>query len=266
LAAAKAGDTSISVAAGSNITVGDTLTVDTGERKELVKVTNVSIQAGIAPGGTGRGGGRSGRGGAAQGTIELAEPLKLDHASGVDVSDVGTGISFTPATKFPHTSGDAVQAMGSGVTLDKPLDNAHEYGSAVVNPQVTTAGYQGSPTPNQWFGGTLSTSAGSIALMDAGGRVVVDAIVFGSQQSSSSANGTIASPELATLEGDQSKGGCIVVAAGAGRGGFGRGSGTPTADATSRSLTRTSDGADTDNNCTDFTTQTATPGATNQRP
>ena len=51
--------------------------------------------------------------------------------------------------------------------------------------------------------------------MDARG-VVVDAIVYGSQQSNSSANGTITSPEIAILEGDQSQGGCIVVVPGPG--------------------------------------------------
>ena len=66
-------------------------------------------------------------------------------------------------------------------------------------------------TTDQWYGVPLSATAGSVALMDAG-SLVVDAMVYGSQQSNSSANGTITSPELATLEGDQSQGGCIVVA------------------------------------------------------
>ena len=54
--------------------------------------------------------------------------------------------------------------------------------------------------------------------MDASGTLIVDAIVYGSQQSNSSANGTISSPEIATLEGDQSQGGCIVVVPGSGSG------------------------------------------------
>jgi hypothetical protein len=181
------------------------------------------------------------------------------------MSDVGTGISFSPATKIPHTSGDAVQALGSGITLDRPLDNVHEYGAAVVNPQAPAAGYQGMPPPNQWFGSALSPSAGSIALMDAAGKVVVDAMVYGSQQSSSSANGTIASPELATLEGVQDKGGCIVVVPQSGRGGRGRGAAAGGAPAPIRSAGRTSDGTDTDSNCTDFQLQAPTPSAPNQR-
>ena len=147
-----------------------------------------------------------------------------------------------------------MQALGSGITLDRPLAKGHAYGAAVVNPLATTAGYQGPPAPNQWFGGVLSARAGSIALMDASGVVVVDAIVYGSQQSNSSANGTIASPELATLEADQGKGGCIAVVPA--QGGFG-----PAAAAAStgnRSLGRFPDGFDTDSLCTDFLTQPAT--------
>jgi len=83
---------------------------------------------------------------------------------------------------------------------------------------------------------------------------IVDAIVYGSQQSNSSGNGTITSPELAVLEGDQGKGGCIAVAPAGGR--FG-GRGGP-ADSSSRSVGRFPDGADTDNNCTDFLVQSIT--------
>jgi non-reducing end alpha-L-arabinofuranosidase len=261
-AAATADATSIMVAAVANISVGDLLTVDTGGHKELVTVASVGspVGGGAAAGGAGRGGGMRGAGGAAQ--VELAAPLKLDHRSGVDVSDPGTGISFAPATKFTHISGDALQALGGGITLDSPLSKGHEYGAAVVNAQAATMGYQGPPAPNQWFGGVMSASAGSIALMDAGGAAVVDALVYGSQQSSSSGNGTITSPELAILEGDQSKGGCIAVVSGAGGGGRGRGA--PATGGASRSLGRVTDGADTDSNCSDFRSQASTPGAPNQ--
>ncbi len=222
-AAAVAGSTNIKLAALANIAIGDTLTIGTGARKELAKVAAVG-----APG-TG---------------VTLAAPLKFDNMSGVDVSDVGTGITFSPATRFPHMSGDAVQALGRGITLDSPLTQAHSYGAPVVNTLVKTAGYQGSPQPNQWFGGSLSARAGSIALLNPGG-VIVDAMVYGSQQSSSSGNGTIASPELATLEGDQGKGGCIVVV-------------PMVAGGEGRSRGRFPDGADADSNCTDFLLQSAT--------
>jgi hypothetical protein len=244
------------------MTVGDTLHVGTGAREELVTVKSI-VSVSAAPAGGGRGGFGGGVGGVGRaGEIELAAPLKFNHMSGIDISDVGTGISFSPATRFQHVSGDAVQALGGGITLDRPLARSHEYGAAVINPLATSGSYQGPPTPNQWFGSPLSTSAGSIALFDASGKVLVDGMVFGSRQSSSSANGTIASPEIATLEGDQSQGGCIVVVSTAGRGGPGRGAAP--AGATNQSVARVPDGADTDNNCEDFRLQTPTPGATNQ--
>ena len=222
--AAVAGVTNIKVAANSNMTVGDMLTVGTGGRMELVKITNIGST------------GASGTG------IDLAVPLRFDHISGVDVSDPGTGISFSPATRFKHKSGDAVQALGSGITIDSPLIRNHEYGAAVINPLATTEGYQGPPSPDQWYGDPFSASAGSIALMDASGEVLVDAMVYGSQQSNSSANGPITSPEIAILEGDQSQGGCIVVVPRASSGaGISRG--------------RFPDGFDSDNNCTDFLVQ-----------
>jgi hypothetical protein len=259
--AANAGATQIKIAANSDMTIGDTLTVATGQRTELVKVKSI-VSVSLAPAGGGRGG-RGGFGAGVGGEVELAAPLRFNHMSGINVSDAGTGISFSPATRFSHVSGDAVQALGSGITLDSPLAKSHEYGAAVVNSLATTGSYQGPPAPNQWFGNPLSTSAGSIALLGASGKVVVDGMVFGSRQSSSSANGTIASPEIATLEGVQSQGGCIVVVPSAGRGGPGRGA--PPAGATNRSAGLSSDGADTDNNCTDFQLQTPTPGASNQR-
>jgi hypothetical protein len=86
---------------------------------------------------------------------------------------------------------------------------------------------------------------------------VVDAVVYGTQQSNSSANGTITSPDLATLEGEQGGGGCIVVLPVPGLGaGISRG--------------RFPDGADADNLCQDFKLQpyatisaASTPGALN---
>jgi non-reducing end alpha-L-arabinofuranosidase len=230
-----AGATNIKVAANANMTAGDTLTIDTGQRREVVTVIGI------------------GDAGANGSGVNISTPLRLDHRSGVDVSDVGTGISFSPATKFAHRSGDAVQALGSGITLDSPLAKSHAYGDAVVNFSDTTSGYQGPPLPEQWFGGTLSNRAGSIALLDASGAVVVDAIVYGSQQSNSSANGFIVSPEIATLEAEQRQGGCIAVVPTTGRGG-----GAPGADAVNRSVGRFPNGFDADSLCTDFLVQPVT--------
>jgi hypothetical protein len=126
----------------------------------------------------------------------------------------------------------------------------HQAGAAVVNSGNTAVGYLGSKTPNQLYGNPLSATAGSIALMDASGEVFVDAVVYGSQQSNSSANGTITSPEIATLEGDQSQGGCIVVTLNSDRGFRPSSTSLPY-----RSAGRYPDGEDSDNNCRDFMLQ-----------
>jgi len=237
-ASASAGATNIKLAADADVSAGDTLTISTGSRKEIVKVARVGSA------------GANGTG------VELVAPLQLDHATSVDVSDPGTGISFKPATHNVHLSADAVQPLGSGITLDRPLTRSHSYGAPVRGASTSEVGYQG-PSPNQWFGDSLSAAAGSLALLDASGMAVVDAMVYGSQQSNSSANGTIASPELATLEGDQGKGGCIAVV-------------SRLVGGTGFSLGRYPDGMDTDSNCTDFHVQAtaalaapSTPGAVN---
>ncbi|WP_448663915.1 arabinofuranosidase catalytic domain-containing protein [Sphingomonas sp. CJ20] len=236
-----AGATNIKLADVSRLSVGDTLSLGTGQRLEWIKVAAIGTAG-------------------AQGTgVTLAAPLKRDQIDGVDVAGPGTGIGFTPATRFAHVSGDAVQALGSGIVLDRPLARAHAPGTPVGNPQVTTAGYQG-PAPQLWFGGDLSIRGGAISLTDPSGKVIVDAIVYGSQQSNSSASGVITAPEIATLEGDQHQGGCIAVIPGAGSG--------PSAPATAiaasapgapnRSVGRSPDGADRDSLCYDFIVQPAT--------
>jgi len=207
----------VRLAASERVRVGDVLTIGTGQRKEEARVAEVGAE------------------------VTLAEPLRQGHAAGVDVSDMGTGIEFRPATKWAHRSGEAVQALGRGLRLDRALEQGYAWGTPVVNAAAESGGYRSGPAPAQWFGGMLSARAGSMALKDASGEVVVDGLVYGSQQSSSSGNGTIASPELATLEGEQSQGGCLVVAPVVGR-----------------SRGRLPDGADEDQMCTDF----RTPGGT----
>ena len=88
--------------------------------------------------------------------------------------------------------------------------------------------------------------------------------MYGSQQSNSSANGTIASPELAVLEGEQQGGGCIAVVPRAmspfqlAR--MPKGTVPPPV-----CIIRWPDGNDADALCTDFRQTTApTPGAPNQ--
>jgi hypothetical protein len=105
-------------------------------------------------------------------------------------------------------------------------------------------GYSGTAVPDQSYATVLVANAAAIALRDAGGSRVVDSLVYGSKQSSSSANGFIVSPSLA-------EGGCIAVAPG-------------NTAAPGKSLIRVHDGADTDSNCADFASTTqATPGAAN---
>jgi hypothetical protein len=114
----------------------------------------------------------------------------------------------------------------------------------VVDAAVTNAGYQGPPTPDQWFGGpALSASAGNMVLRDAHG-LVADSLNYGS----------LVDPWLA--EGYQGKSGsgqagCTVTAPG-------------TSSGAGRSASRIPDGTDTDSNCTDFArTNHPTPSGAN---
>jgi len=245
---AKAGDSIIKLSANSNMTVGDVLTIGTGARKETAVVKQI-INVVEAP--VGRGFGQGGSANNSPGEVELTTPLKFDHMLDVDVSDPGTGISFTPATRYDHKSAEAVQALGNGIELENQLNKSHELGAAVVNPSITTTGFQGGIAPDQWYGGPLSSAAGSIVLMDSKGKIVVDAMVYGTQQSNSGANGTVTTPEIAVLEGNQAQGGCIVVASNTTRG-FGI---STSAGESNKSYGLFPDGADNDNNCKDFRVQ-----------
>ena len=234
---AKAGDMTLYIDTTEDLTPGQEITVDTGQRKEiaLVKSVLVSARKHIR-----RFGEPTPPEPPQTGQVELTEPLLQDHAQGVDVSSPGTGIRFTPATRFAHESGDALQPLGAapaGIFAD------------------------GQPETGLAFSYALSPAAGSVALVDPTTGTVLDAVVYGSQQSNSSANGTIASPELATLEGDQRGGGCIAVVP----------QGVPAflrdrfPDAVRAvCLVRFPDGSDADRLCSDFhRTVQPTPGAAN---
>ena len=94
------------------------------------------------------------------------------------------------------------------------------------------------------------------------GDVLIDAVVYGSKQSNSSANGTIARPDLAVLEGDQSQGGCLAVVPQMRRPyGMNAGSTPPSA----QSLIRFPDGNDKDALCEIRISENPTPGARNTR-
>jgi non-reducing end alpha-L-arabinofuranosidase len=191
----------------------------------------------------------------AQGTgLDLAAPLKFNHAANMPFSVRGTGISFTPATAFAHSSNEPVQRLGTGVMLDKPLVQAHAINAVVLDAQVSTAGYQGTPAPNQWFGGpALSPGAGAMVLSDAAG-LVVDSLNYGGLVDPWASEGYQATSGAG-------QGGCRVPTPGSGGAGSGGGFGGPAAPAVSiphRSAGRFPDGRDTDSNCTDFLMQPAT--------
>lgn len=225
-APAAKGATNIKVSSTGTITAGDTIRLDIGSRIESVTVASVGT---AGSGGTG---------------LTLTAPLKFAHSSNLPFSDRGTGVSFSPATKFAHSSNEPVRPLGSGITLDKPLDNPHGINAPLVADGVTSAGYQGSPAPDQWFGGPALSTAGNMVLRDAAGRV-----------SDSLNYGRLVDPWLA--EGYQG-------ASGTGRAGCTAAVPAVTAgDGTSAA--RYPDGADTDSNCADFmTTRKPTPGASNE--
>ena len=189
--------------------------------------------------------------------LDLDAPLKFSHASNLPFSDRGTGVSFEPATAFAHSSNEPVQALGTGITLDRPLAKEHAINAVVRDAAVTTAGYQGKPAPNQWFGGpefvtnavlfgrfNISFREGSMLLRNASG-LVVDSLNYGGLVDPWAAEGYQGSS-------GSEQSGCHAPTPGEAMG-FGPG----TAGAANTSAGRFPDGADSDSNCNDFLTQAA---------
>ncbi len=231
-AAAAAGATSLKVTSTASLTAGDTIKLDIGTSAETVTIASVGTAG-------------------ARGTgLTLTAPLRFAHAANLPFSDRGTGITFTPATKFAHSSDEPVQALTSSVTLGRPLRHNHAINDPVLDSSVTTAGYQGSPAPDLWFGGpALSSSEGAIVLSDRKG-VVADSLNYG---------GIVDPPTAEGYQGTSGAGqaGCFapspVLAGGTGPAGVGR------------SDIRLPDGNDSDSNCADFAiTNRPTPGSANQ--
>jgi non-reducing end alpha-L-arabinofuranosidase len=185
--------------------------------------------------------------------LDLAAPLRFNHAANMPFGDRGTGITFQPATAFPHSSNEPVQALGTGITLDSPLAKNHPIDAVVRDAAVTTAGYQGTPAPNQWFGGpALSPGAGSIVLRDAASLVdspslVIDSLNYGLLTDPWAAKGYQATS-------GPGESGCRTTTPITPGGPARPGSPAPVAF---RSAGRYPDGADTDSNCTDFLVQAA---------
>ncbi len=251
---ATAGATNIRVRNVNGFVVGDRLAIGTPANRETVAITAVGTA-----GPTGAGvdftpalarAHPSREDVVAQGTgLDLAAPLRFNHAANLPFSVRGTGISFQLATAFAHSSNEPVQPLGAGITLDSPLARDHAIDAVVRDAAVTTAGYQGNPAPNQWFGGpALSTSAGNMVLRDAAG-MVVDSLNYGLLVDPWASEGY-----QATSGAGES--GCRVTSPGTGGRGFG-GPGAPAATMPHRSAGRFPDGLDTDSNCTDFLVQSA---------
>lgn len=196
--------------------------------------------------------------------ITLAAPLKFAHAANLPFANRGTGITFQPATRFPHSSNEPVQALGTGITVDTGLAAAHPIHTAVRDAAVTTAGYQGTPAPNQWFGGPelatqsplfgriITVKEGSLVLRDAAG-LVVDSLNYGGLVDPWAAQGYQA-------EAGVKASGCFALVPGA-PGLFDPPQPPP---ANANSAGRFPDGADTASNCADFHGPASpTPGAAN---
>ncbi|HVN93223.1 MAG TPA: hypothetical protein VMT38_05990, partial [Terracidiphilus sp.] len=255
--------TLIKVRSVRGFAVGSKITIGTPANRQTVTITEVGT---AGPRGTGIAfepaldqAHINGEGVVEPGTgLDLAAPLKFDHAANLPFSDRGTGISFEPATAFAHISNEPIQALGTGITLDAPLASDHAINAVVRDAAVTTAGYRGSPAPNQWFGGpelvtvspqfgrNITVREGSMVLRDASG-LVVDSLNYGGLVDPWAAEGFQAASGLG-------KSGCFVTTPGP-AGGFG-----PFAppSASNTSAGRLPDGRDTDSNCDDFVTSPAT--------
>ena len=250
---AGAGATNIKVRNANGFTVGDKLTVGTPADHEIVTITAVGAASAAGAGvdftpalakphlnrefvvaqGTG---------------LDLAAPLKFNHAANLPFSVKGTGITLQGETAFAHSSNEPVQPLGTGITLDSPLAKEHAIHAVVRDAQVTTAGYQGAPVPNQWFGGpALAPGAGNMVLRDAAG-LVVDSLNYGLLVDPWASEG---------YHGASGAGqsGCRVPTPG---GAVGFGPAAAAVVTTNRSAGRFPDGADTDSNCADFLLQPAT--------
>ena len=263
-AQASAGATSIRVRPVRGLTVGGKLTIGTPANRQTVTITAINAPSregitvdftpaleaahisdeGVVQPGTG---------------LELSAPLQFNHSANLPFSDRGTGISFQPATAHPHISDEPVRPLGTGITLDSALTRSHAIDSVIRDASDTTAGYQGTPAPDLWFGGpelatnapffnfTITRREGSMVLRDAADHVV-DSLNYGG----------LVDPWAA--EGYQGKSGpenngCYVTAPGWAGAVWPP---MPTAGASDTSAGRFPDGADTDSNCNDFVTPPAT--------
>ncbi len=250
---ASAGATTITVRNGNGLVVGGKLTIGTPANHETVNITAV---AAASPAGASvdftpalTNAHRNREFVVAPGTgLDLAAPLKFNHAANLPFSAQGTGVSFLPESAYAHSSNEPVLPLGAGITLDSPLAKDHAIDAMIRDAAVTTAGYQGTPAPNQWFGGpALSATAGSMVLRDAAG-LVVDSLNYGGLVDPWASKGYQGTSGIGEA-------GCRVPVPAAGRGG---GPAASPISTPNRSAGRFPDGVDTDSNCKDFRLQPAT--------
>jgi hypothetical protein len=261
-ARADAGATNIKVRNVHGFAVGDKLNIGTPANHQTITVTSIGTAGSAGSGIEFTSALEQAHGNdevvVAPGTgLDLAAPLKFNHADNLPFSNRGTGISFEPPTAFEHSSNETLQALGSGITLDGPLAKAHEIDAVVHDVAVKTAGYQGTPEPNQWFGGpeltthapffdrTVARREGSMVLRDDSG-LVVDSLNYGGLVDPWAAEG------YQGVSGTEQSG-CHVQAPGAVMS-FGA---AEADNASNVSVGRFPDGADSDSNCVDFLKQAA---------
>ena len=230
---AKPGDTNIKVFSVENISVGDKIRLDIdseGHGIETVTVKSVGTACSRNPNhGPFKEGEDVGTG------LELEAPLKYAHSHNMPYSVWGTGVTFEPATKFDHSSNEPVLALIYAIVLDEPLSKSHPVDEVVYDSKVVTAGYCGSAEADQLYGGpVLSTNGGNMTLRDKKGNII-DALNYGA----------VVDPWLSEgyhAESGNNKSGSFAPLPGRGR--FSAG--------------RFPDGADTDDNKTDFSVQLGT--------
>ncbi len=266
MASSAPGATSIKVRGMNHFAAGEKLIIGTPANQETVTISSATgegragIDIAFAPALAKEH--INGEGVITPGTgLDLAAPLKFNHAANLPFGDQGTGITFEPATAFSHSSNEPVTPLGTGITLDSALTKDHAIDTVVRDAAVKTAGYQGTKAPNQWFGGPTLTAAsastfggppatltsGSMVLRDAAG-MVVDSLNYGGLVDPWAAQGYQAAS-------GQEENGCYVSVPGV------PGSWGPAAasvSSTDVSAGRFPDGADSNSNCADFLLQAAT--------
>ena len=244
---AQAGATNIKVSSVANISAGDKIRLDidsVGHGIETVTVTRVGTQSV-----------RNTFNGPLRDTelgtgLDLAAPLKFNHAANLPFSDRGTGSVHSRRRRLPTraTSPSSRSAPASRSTARwRRTTRSTRW---CVTPRSRPRATRERRRPTSGSAARPLASAGSMVLRDAAG-LVVDSLNYGLPRRPMGGRG---------LPGTSGAGqsGCRVPAPGAGRGGGRRagGSGRRHAASGARAASRTA--RDTDSNCTDFLLQPAT--------